>query len=48
LSGQAAPGQTLISQRGYGAAEPAVEAEPVGERGRKGFGRPVVAYEVRG
>jgi GAF domain-containing protein len=48
LSTQAEPGQTLISQRVFAAAEDAVEAEMVGEVELKGFGRPVVAYEVRG
>jgi class 3 adenylate cyclase len=47
LSEQASPGQTLVSQRVYAAVEHAVEAELVGELELKGFGRPVVAYEVR-
>jgi class 3 adenylate cyclase/putative methionine-R-sulfoxide reductase with GAF domain len=47
LSTHAEPGQTLISQRVFAAVEDAVEAEPVGELELKGFGRPVVAYEVR-
>jgi class 3 adenylate cyclase/putative methionine-R-sulfoxide reductase with GAF domain len=47
LSTHAEPGQTLISQRVYAAVEDAVEAEEVGELELKGFGRPVVAYEVR-
>jgi class 3 adenylate cyclase len=47
LSTEAGPGQTLISQRIYAAVEEAVEADPVGELELKGFGRPVVAYEVR-
>jgi class 3 adenylate cyclase/putative methionine-R-sulfoxide reductase with GAF domain len=48
LSTEAEPGQTLISQRVFAAVEAAVEAEPVGELELKGFGRPVVAYEVTG
>src|SRR5207248_9353686 len=47
LSTEAGPGQTLISQRIYAAAEEAVEAGPVGELELKGFGRPGVAYELR-
>jgi class 3 adenylate cyclase len=46
LSTEAGPGQTLISQRVYAAVEDEVEAEPAGELELKGFGRPVVAYEV--
>jgi len=48
LSTEAEPRQTLIAQRVFAAAEEVVEAEPVGELELKGFGRPVVAYEVRG
>ena len=48
LTSHAAPGQTLVSQRVYAAVEEYIEAEPVGELELKGFGRPVVAYEVRG
>jgi class 3 adenylate cyclase/putative methionine-R-sulfoxide reductase with GAF domain len=48
LCSEAAPGQTLISQRVYAAVEDKVRAEPVGELTLKGFGRPVFAYEVRG
>jgi class 3 adenylate cyclase len=47
LSTQAEPGQILIAQRVYAAVEHAVGAEPVGELELRGFGRPVVAYEVR-
>ncbi len=47
LSSTAGAGQTLVSQRVYAAVDEAVEAEPVGELELKGFGRPVVAYEVR-
>jgi class 3 adenylate cyclase len=40
-------GQTLIGQRVFAATEEAVETAPVGSIELKGFGRPVVAYEVR-
>jgi adenylate cyclase len=48
LSNDAKPGQILISQRLYAAVDEHVQAEEVGELELKGFGRPVVAYEVRG
>ena len=48
FSDRAQPGQILISQRVFAAIDDDVEAEPVGEVELKGFGRPVVAYEVRG
>jgi class 3 adenylate cyclase len=48
LSTYAGPGQILISQRVFADVEDAVDAEPVGEIELKGFGRPVVAYDVRG
>jgi adenylate cyclase len=47
LGSQAEAGQTLVSQRVFAAVEDAVEAEAVGELELKGFGRPVLAYEVR-
>ena len=47
LSDQAKPGQTLISTRVYAAVEDKVLAERVGELELKGFGRPVVVYEVQ-
>jgi class 3 adenylate cyclase/putative methionine-R-sulfoxide reductase with GAF domain len=47
LSTHASPGQTLIGQRVFAATEEAVETTPVGSLELKGFGRPVVAYEVR-
>jgi class 3 adenylate cyclase/putative methionine-R-sulfoxide reductase with GAF domain len=47
LSTHASPGQTLIGQRVFAATEGAVETTPVGSLELKGFGRPVVAYEVR-
>jgi adenylate cyclase len=48
LSSHAQAGQTLIAQRVFAAAENAIDAEAVGELELKGFGRPVLAYEVRG
>jgi class 3 adenylate cyclase len=48
LSTRAEAGQTLISQRVFAAVEDALDARPVGELELKGFGRPVVAYEVSG
>jgi len=47
LSTRAAAGQTLIGQRAYAATEGAVETTPIGSLELKGFGRPMVAYEVR-
>jgi class 3 adenylate cyclase len=48
LSTRAAEGQILIGQRVFAAVEDRVETAPAGELELKGFGRPVVAYEVRG
>jgi adenylate cyclase len=48
LSTYAGPGQILISQRVFAEVEDVIHAEPVGEIELKGFGRPVVAYNVRG
>jgi class 3 adenylate cyclase len=48
LSSEASTGQTLISQRVHAAVEEEIQAEPVGELRLKGFGRPVLAHEVRG
>jgi adenylate cyclase len=47
LSTYASAGQTLIGQRIFAATEEAVETTPVGTLDLKGFGRPVVAYEVQ-
>src|SRR5215510_9202639 len=47
LSTHASAGQTLIGQHVFAATEGAVETAPVGSLELKGFGRPVVAYEVR-
>jgi class 3 adenylate cyclase/putative methionine-R-sulfoxide reductase with GAF domain len=47
LCTHASPGQTLIGQRVFAATEETVETRPVGSLDLKGFGRPVVAYEVR-
>ena len=46
LCSHASPGQTLIGQRVFAATEEAVETASVGSLELKGFGRPVVAYEV--
>ncbi len=48
LSGEAGPGEILIAQRTYAAAEDAIEAEFAGDRTLKGFSRPVQAYAVTG
>jgi class 3 adenylate cyclase len=48
LSTYARPGQILISQRVFAEVEDVVVAQPVGEIELKGFGRPVIAYDVRG
>jgi class 3 adenylate cyclase len=48
LSTSASAGQILIGQRVFAAVEESVEATLVDEVELKGFGRPVVAYEVRG
>jgi class 3 adenylate cyclase/putative methionine-R-sulfoxide reductase with GAF domain len=48
LSKEASARQTLIGQRAFAATEEAVATAPVGRLDLKGFGRPVVAYEVRG
>ena len=46
LSAEAKPGQILISQRVFSAAEEAIESESLGELGLKGYSRPVPAYNV--
>jgi len=48
LSTTARPGQILVAQRVFAAAEEKIEAEPVGEIKLKGFSRPIPAYEVLG
>jgi class 3 adenylate cyclase len=48
LCAEAGPGQILISQRVYAAAEDLVTAEPVGEMDLRGFSRPTRVYNVRG
>jgi len=48
LSGEAAPGEILISQRTYAAAEDAIDAATAGDRTLKGFSRPVPTYAVTG
>jgi adenylate cyclase len=47
LCTRASPGQTLIGPRVFAATDEAVETRPVGSLELKGFGRPVVAHEVR-
>jgi adenylate cyclase len=48
LCGEAQPGQILISQRVYAAAEDIVIADPVGELALRGFLQPARAYSVVG
>ena len=48
LCAHAGPGQILISQRVFAAAEDIVTAEPVGELELRGFSRPTRAYNVLG
>src|SRR5262245_49932024 len=47
LSTHAAAGQILIGQRVFAAVADRVATSPVGELDLEGFGRAVVAYEVR-
>jgi hypothetical protein len=47
LCSHASSGQTLIVSASFAATEEAVERAHVGSLELKGFGRPVVAYEVR-
>jgi class 3 adenylate cyclase/CheY-like chemotaxis protein len=46
LSGEAAAGEILISQRTFAALDGAVPAEPAGDRQLKGFSRPIGVYAV--
>jgi class 3 adenylate cyclase len=48
LSGKAATGQILISQRSYAAIEGTVEAEEVSGLELKGISHPVTAWNVLG
>jgi adenylate cyclase len=48
LCEEAGPGQILISQRVYAAAEEIVTAQPVGELSLRGFSRPARVYDVAG
>jgi class 3 adenylate cyclase len=48
LSGEAGPGEILISHRTFAAAEAAIEADLAGERILKGFSRPIPVYSVTG
>jgi len=46
LSGEAAPGQILVSQRTYAAIDGEIDADPAGDRQLKGFSRPMAVYAV--
>jgi class 3 adenylate cyclase len=46
LCGEARPGQILVSRRLYGALEPIIDVEPIGELTLKGFAKPVAAFNV--
>src|SRR5262249_17748027 len=48
LSSHAAAGQILIGHRVFAAVAETAETAPIGELDLEGFGRAVVAYEVRG
>ena len=48
LCAEAGPGQILISQRVYAAAEKVVTTQPVGEIDLRGFSRPTRVYNVLG
>jgi class 3 adenylate cyclase len=48
LCGEAGPGQILVSQRVYAAAEEIITAEPMGELTLRGFSRPARVYNVLG
>jgi class 3 adenylate cyclase len=46
LSGEAAAGEILLSQRTFAAIEGEIAAEPAGERQLKGFSRPMAVYAI--
>ncbi|HET7169986.1 MAG TPA: adenylate/guanylate cyclase domain-containing response regulator [Candidatus Limnocylindrales bacterium] len=48
LSGEAAPGEILVTQRTFAAADEAAVGTPAGERTLKGFVRPVSTYAING
>ncbi len=48
LCGEARPGQTLISRRVLAQTDHLINARPVGELVLKGFGKPIVAFELIG
>ena len=48
LCGEALGGQTLVSQRVFGAVQSFAHAQSVGELDLKGFRRPMAAYSVLG
>ena len=50
LSGEAAPGEILVSARTFAEAEAdaTIAAEPAGERSLKGFSRAITTYAITG
>jgi class 3 adenylate cyclase len=48
LSGEAKPGEILISRRLMSTVEALVEVEPVGELALKGFVKPVTVFNIAG
>jgi class 3 adenylate cyclase len=46
LSGEAAAGEILVSQRTFAAIDGEIAAEPAGERQLKGFSRPMTVYAI--
>jgi class 3 adenylate cyclase len=48
LSAEAAPGEILIAQRTFAAAQDSIETRPAGDRMLKGFSRPMSTYAVIG
>jgi class 3 adenylate cyclase/CheY-like chemotaxis protein len=46
LSGEAAPGQILVSQRTHAAIDGEIATDPAGDRQLKGFSRPMAVYAV--
>jgi adenylate cyclase len=48
LSAEAGPGEILIAQRTFAAAQDSIETQPAGDRMLKGFSRPMSTYAVIG
>jgi adenylate cyclase len=48
LCAEAGPGQILVAQRVFSAAEGVASGNPVGELELRGFSRPIRAFEVTG